>query len=151
MKIHVAQIYVEPGTSFPFSHLWQRWMSAELSARAVPSKKFVTKYGDDFELMIRISAKKKLTDNEVRGPSIFRKQKDVEYTLFLPYDVIIEAPNGCRVAMEFILRGIVDIFAAAHIDAKGLEAQQLYLIDHACSDPSMFEKPWPERRSSMAN
>ena len=87
----------------------------------------------------------------IRGPSIFRKKKDVEYTLFLPYDVIIEAPNECRVAMEFILRGIIGILAAVHIDAKGLEAQQSYLIDHACSDPTMLKKPWPERRSSTAN
>ena len=69
MKIGVSQVYIEVGVNFTFSHLWQIWISEQLSSLTLPSAKFLAKYGDDFELIIRISAKKKLINNEIRGVS----------------------------------------------------------------------------------
>lgn len=144
MKVWVSQIYIEVGVNFPFSHLWQIWLTEQLSAIAFPSAKFVAKYGEDFKLGVNLSARKELRDNEVRGPSVFKKYRNVEYTLFLPYDVIIRSTDGCRVAMEFILKGIQDIFAKANIDADGFEAKKASIIDHVCSDATMLKKPWPK-------
>src|SRR5438128_660345 len=105
MKVHFGQIYIEPGVEFPFSHLFQRYLAKEVTALVVPSGKFIEKYGSDFELMFRISAKNGIQDNEIRGPTVFRKAKDVEYTVFLPFDIISGTHDVPHSALRFLLKG----------------------------------------------
>ena len=97
MNISVGQIYIEPGVNFPFSHLMQVWLGQQLSALASPTADFVNAYGIDFSLVIRISARKSLKANEIKGPTVFKRTKDVEYTIFLPYETIARSTDGCRV------------------------------------------------------
>lgn len=143
MRISVRQIYIEPGVTFSFSHRMQIWLSRELSAIGKPSQAYVKEYDADFDLVINLSARTKALENEIRGPTVFKRTKDVEYTLFLPYDRIAREAGGCRVAMEFLLAGVQEILAKARIHARGFEARRSFLIEHICSDPAMLKKPWP--------
>jgi hypothetical protein len=145
MKVAVAQIYIEPGASFPFSYLMQRWLSQELSSLATPTNAFLKRNGEGFMLTVYISAKTKAESNEIRGPSVAKKSKIVEYTLFLPYDVIDRSEDRCRAAMTHIVTGIQSIFQLAEIEAEGLEARRAAILDHVCADPTMLEEPWPNR------
>ena len=104
MKIYFGQIYIQAGVSFPFSFDFQRRLSEEVTPLLQPSSKFCKKYGDDFSLMFRISAKSDLEDNEIRGPTVFRKTRDVEYSIFLPFDVIVRHTDAPRSALRFLLR-----------------------------------------------
>src|SRR5438132_14279232 len=98
MKVWFGQIYIGPGVSFPFSHHFQRRLSHEVTALVEPSEKFIKKFGREFELMFRISAKQKLKRNEIRGPTVFNKTRDVEYTIFLPFAVIIRHVDAPKLA-----------------------------------------------------
>lgn len=145
MEVSFGQIYVEPGVSFPFSHQFQRWISEEMTALVEPSAKFLKKYGSDFELIFNVSAKKDLQDNEIRGPSVFRKTKDVEYTLFLPFDIIMRYADAPRHALRFLFRGVCDVFDKLEIDKASLLDKQDFLIQGICSDPTMLAEPaWDE-------
>ena len=84
MKVFVAQLYIEPGVYFPYSHRMQSWLSNELTALAKPGPAFLKSYGKLFELMIRLSAKTDIRETEIVGPTVFKKDKDVEYSLFPP-------------------------------------------------------------------
>ena len=141
MKVWFGQIYIEPGVSFPFSHHFQRRLSQEVTALVKPSANFLKNYGEDFELMFRISAKKALHDNEIRGPTVFRKTKDVEYTLFLPFTVIMRHADAPKVALTFLLKGVCDVFDLLEIDKTKLIEKQASLIDGICSDPTMLAEP----------
>ena len=145
MIVYVSQIYGKPGVSFPFSHLMQRWITDELSALAKHSTKFARKHGTDFNLGVNLSADTNITDNKIKGPAIHKKTKDVEYTLFLPYDVIIQTKNGCRGALVYLLDGIRRIFMLAGIDPGMLDERRDSIITHICSDPTMLDEPWPTR------
>jgi hypothetical protein len=145
MKVAVTQIYIEPGVSFPFSYLMQRWLSQELTSLATPTNAFLERNGVDFRLIVYISAKTKAESNEIRGPSVAKKSKAVEYTLFLPYDVIDRSEDRCRAAMTHIVTGIQAIFRLAGIDAEGLDGRRAAILDHVCSEPTMLEEPWPSR------
>jgi hypothetical protein len=83
---------------------------------------------------------------------VFKKTKDVEYTLFLPYDAIVTAEDGCRTATTFLMNGIQEAFAGAHIEAAEFEARKASLVEHVCSDAAMLKQPWlvalPRRESS---
>ncbi len=142
MKVFLGQIYGEPGVSFPFSHHMQAWLGAQLSELATPNTEFLNMYGADFALMVRISARTNCTENQIKGPTVFKKTKDVEYTLFLPYDAIVAADEGCRAAVRFLLNGIQQVFTRAHIDAADFESRMAFIEEHVCSEAAMLKKPW---------
>lgn len=147
MKIAVRQIYVEVGVSFPFSHRMQVWLSGQLSDVVALTPEFTKAYGDDFYVVVNISARRGLNETEIKGPTVFRKTKDVEYTLFLPYDVIARCSDGCRVAANLILSGVQAILIALKLNPAGLEARRDAIRDHLCTDPAMLKSPWPLRSS----
>ena len=143
MKIYVSQIYIQVGVSFPFSHHMQLWLGEQLSTMITITPEFRQTYGVDFDLIVQISARKGLVQNEIKGPTVFKKTKDVEYTIFLPYDVIARAENGCGTASTFILDGIQAVLTAAHLDAGDLAVRRDSFIKHICTEPAMLKGPWP--------
>jgi hypothetical protein len=150
MMVSIGQAYIKPGVNFPFSHLMQNWVSEELSSVAEDCVEFQKKYGSEFELIVRISADTQIADNVLKGPTVFRKSKDVEYSVFLPFDTIVKAPEGCRVAMGFLMAGICSVFQKVGIDPTKLDERKAIIIDRVCSDPTMLKQPWPYGRESFA-
>lgn len=144
MRISISQIYVKPNINFPFSSRMQRWLSDEITSVVSTTNEFTNKFGEEFNLKIRISADDEIVDNKIMGPTIFKKDKDVEYTLFLPYRIISESSEGCRVALEFILSGIHVIFQKVGIDTEKLVVKFPNIVEVVCSDSTMLKKPWPE-------
>jgi hypothetical protein len=138
MKVHFGQVYIHPGVAFPFSHYFQLYLSREITNLVSASAKFVKKYGSGFELMFNISAKRHLQDNEIKGPTVFKKTKDVEYSIFLPFDVILSSSDVLRSALEFLLRGVCSVLVSQGIDTARIIEKQESLIDHVRSDPTMF-------------
>lgn len=148
VKVQFGQIYVEAGVDFPFSHHFQRRIADDVSALVEPSSEFTQKYGSDFELMFRVSAKKGITDHEVRGPTVFKRTKDVEYTIFLPFDIITRQADAPRQALKYLLKGVYDVFDSLGIDTSKLLADQDHLIEGICSDPAMLSEPsWDEAQN----
>jgi len=84
MRIHVGQIYVEPGVAFPFTHVFQKHIGDLLTNAAVQKDAFSDRFGSDYDLIFNLSAKKCLVSPEVKGPAVFKRHKTVEYTIFLP-------------------------------------------------------------------
>src|SRR3974377_1652345 len=141
MQISFTQVYIEGGVSFPFSHLFQHRLSEALSALAEPSALFLKHYGADLEFIFYISAKDGIQDNEIRGPTVFRKAKDVEYTVFLPFDVVMRHDDAPRYAVILLLKGICEVFDRLKIDKAPLLDKQESIIESICSDPTMLGAP----------
>jgi hypothetical protein len=121
----------------------QRWLSHELTAVAESVDEFLVKFGEGFSAVVNISAKTGIVEPEIRGPTVFKRDKDVEYTLFLPYDVIMRQHDSRRMAARYILSGIRAIFERAGIGLEQLDATMNALTEHLSSDPSMLSSPWP--------
>jgi hypothetical protein len=85
MRIFVGQIYIEPGVTFPFSFGFNKWLGDALSQRIEVSEQFRNKFGAEFGLGIRVSAKQEIDQPEIRGPTVFKRDKDVEFSIFLPH------------------------------------------------------------------
>lgn len=144
IKVYFSQCYIEPA-AFPFSHLFQKRLSREVTALVEPSAEFQKRYGDDFDLVFNVSAKQKIRDNEVRGPAVFRKDRNVEFTVFLPFDVIMRKADAPRVALAFLLNGVAYGFDKLEIDNSKLLKKQESIIKGICADPTMLKEPsWNE-------
>lgn len=139
MKVFFRQIYIEEGVQFSFSIDFQGHISKVITALLKPSEKFIKKYGEDFDLVFNVSAKRGLLENEIRGPAVFKKTKDVEYTIFLPFDVITRKSEVAQSALEYLLAGAICVFEKLEFDTANVLERQGALIEEICSDPAMFK------------
>jgi hypothetical protein len=140
MKVYFGQVYIKPGVRFAFSHHFQRRLSEVITALVVPSAKITEEFGGNFNLIFNISAKNTIQDNEIRGPTVFKKTRDVEYTLFLPFDVISCSSDVSRSALTFLLKGTCSVFKSLAIDTAAIVEAEESMIENICSDPMMFEQ-----------
>lgn len=121
MKIYVSQIYPEAGISFPFKHQFQKYLSEAVNAAVCVSPSFAENYGRDYDLIFRISAKEGLAAPEIKGPTVFKRDKDVEYTIFLPFDrgAALDEPTLTR-AIELLISSMTTV-----LDKLGMNASKL--------------------------
>jgi hypothetical protein len=139
VKVHVGQVYIRAGVSFPLSHHFQARLSRELSDLVEPSAEAIERYGPDFELVFDMSAKKGIADNDIRGPSIFKDSpKKVHFTIFLPFDVIARDSEICRCALTYLLMGICEVLGRLGIDVRPVLQRQELEISEICADKTMF-------------
>jgi len=139
MKVFFSQVYVQVGISFPFSHVFQKFLSAEMTEILQPSPMFIGCYGEDYELMFRISAKQELESMEIKGPSIYRKTKDIEYTLFLPYTSIMKEPEPNKIALEYLYEGVYCVLSKYEINVSNLKTEQDRTIHKILTTPGMLK------------
>lgn len=141
MKIFLGQVYVQAGVNYPFSHQFQKWMSEVLSGCTEASKKYIEVYGADFNLIFRLSAKANIPNAEVKGPTVFKKTKDVEYTIFLPHEGsgFPSPPDYSRV-LSILFDSIIAILEELEVDVTKLVNDAPDLIKQIVSNPTMFKK-----------
>src|SRR4051794_37692580 len=139
MKINVSQIYTEVGCSYPFSSRLQAFLSEALSERTEASKVFILSYAPDFALTFNVSAKSGIASPEIKGPAVFRRTKDVEFTIFLPHDGDLPSDQaGYRGPLQMLVSSIVVILRRLEIDASRVLEDGPGLIDRMASDPAMI-------------
>jgi hypothetical protein len=138
MKVFFRQTYIEPGATFPFSVHFQRRVTEVVTSLVVPSARFVSKYGDDYDVVFNVSAKRAIQGNEILGPTVFRRTKDVEYTIFLPFDGITASSDVHRSALQFTLDGACWVLQSMEIDTSRIVDARDSIIEEICSNPKMF-------------
>jgi hypothetical protein len=121
MRVYVTQIYIEVGIEYPFSHRFQKRLGEELSKRVCASPQFLCKYGDDYDLTLNVSAKAALSEPLVKGPTVFRGDKDVEYTIFLPF---VRCRADDQRSYIPVFRHILDC-AAAILDSLEIDVSKI--------------------------
>ncbi len=136
--MYFGQIYIEPGITFPFSAEFQRTLGKAITALVSPSAKFEDRFGTDWSVMIRISAKTGIAANDIRGPTTFKKSKDVEFSVFLPFDLISKTADPLKAALVYLLEGASWSLASLDIDVSKLDAASQELIEAVREDAEMF-------------
>jgi hypothetical protein len=140
MSIYVSQIYPEAGVSYPFNHRFQKYLSDLVSAKVETSKKFADLYGPEYDLIFRMSAKEGLAKPEIKGPTVFKRDKDVEYTVFLPFDrsVEMDAETLSR-ALDFLLTSMIEILKELEMTTTGLSTELSAIVDRILGDAKMID------------
>jgi len=139
MNIYVAQIYIEAGVNYPFTHWFQQFISRELTKRVQLSERLIEEYGEDFDLIFRMSAKAGILDTEIKGPTVFKRDKDVEYTIFLPFNDQAHNSDLLHSIVVKLLAGIVLVLDELEFDTTRLSDDINSLAVRVVSDPVMTE------------
>ena len=135
MAIYFRQIYVEVGVTYPFSHHFQKYLSSEATKLALITKSFETSYGSDWDVILNFSAKKNIEVIELNGPSIYKKDKDVEFTIFLPYKRFSSIE---KVIHQYIESTCV-VLTTLGFNSNDLAEHNNMLVDEIMKNPKMFE------------
>ena len=139
MRINFGQIYATPGVTFPWTIYFQKQLGEKVTALVSPGSKFTTRYGEHWSLMIRISAKRGIASSEILGPSVFRKDCSVEYSIFLPYDHMPKGSDFAEPALHSLLAGVCEVLTKAGIEHDDLDAEQHRLVVEFSKDPRAVE------------
>lgn len=143
MKISFTQAYITPGINFPFSHHFQKRISNQVSSSISDAQMFYEKYGQDFSMSIYISAENSTVGPRVVGPGVYRKGKEVEYTIFLPFDAIYRSNDSIGFAIEYLFDGIEIIMKKARMETRDLDLKRAELIHAIRTEENLLAEPWP--------
>ena len=140
MIIYVSQIYPEAGVSYPFSHRFQKCLSELVNAEVGVSPKFADQYGPDYDLIFRMSAKEGLAMPEIKGPTVFKRDKDVEYTVFLPFDRTVELESSTLSrAVEMLLASMITVLDSLGISTTSLAQNSSAIVSQILGDDRMID------------
>ncbi len=79
--------------------------------------------------------------NEIKGPSVYRKDKDIEFTIFLPYTPIMQKEDPNKNALIHLLQGVCEALEKYEIDTSNIKNKQKEIISEIMASPEMFEEP----------
>jgi hypothetical protein len=146
LRIHIVQIYVNAGIRYSFTHVFQRRMQEILSNLVRPSGEFSRRYGSDFAVVFNLSAQTGISVPRIVGPAVYRKTKDVEYTIFLPHDGsdANQLDDYTKQIRDF-LAGVIDVLERLKLDAAPVKEKTDDIVREISSDPAMIDK---HRRSA---
>ena len=139
MHIYFSQIYIQEGISFPFSHIFQKYLSEKITSLVECSDKFTKLYGSDWDVIFRISAKKEIDETEIKGPTLFKKDKDIEYTIFLPYRKITKEKDIYKAALNDVITSVSGILESLGFSTSEIIASKSRLISEIHSNKEMFK------------
>ena len=140
MRVYFSQIYIQEGVNYPFSHVFQQYLSKNITELTESSEQFDKEYGNDWDIMFRISAKKELDKVEIKGPTVFKKTKDVEYTIFLPFVNIDLKSNKYSLAIENIIDSVCSILVDLNFSTTKIRNTKAQLINEICQTNEMFKQ-----------
>jgi hypothetical protein len=111
-SINVSSIYPEAGVTFPISYRFMQLLKEELAQLAQQHfSVFQTAYGQDYTLGIILSASSADVKLEIRGPSISKRYKVVDYVLRIPFGIVEEAETLYSRYVFFVCQGIATVLA----------------------------------------
>ena len=140
IKIFIGQIHIKAGISFPFSLRFQKWLGDALSELVEVSSEFSSKHGSDFGLGFRISAKDDIEEPEIKGPTIFKRDKTIEYSVFLPHKA--NDYHDIAVAshlVDQILDSVVVILPEVGLDASNVLKEAKRIRTEFLSRPGFID------------
>ena len=118
-----------------------------LSRLVKASDAFVRKYGRDWEIVFVFSAKKAISEVEIRGPSRLRRSNTVEFTVLLPVDTIMRSPGVVSAAMTCFLQAVCVCLTKVNLDTEVLTEKISEIAERVASDPKMLGFPGGNRRN----
>jgi hypothetical protein len=139
MNVVISQVYIDPDAIYPFNFRFQRFLSESISMLSKSTKRFEDVYGSEWRVIIRLSAKSGLPSAELQGPTLFKRKKDVEYTLFLPFPLLLSDGNtDIRRVVELIVDGVTEVLGRLGLDSTGVCEKKHLIVNRVVSDKTFL-------------
>jgi hypothetical protein len=79
---------------------------------------------------------------EIKGPTVFKRDRNVEFTIFLPHKAGESSGQASYVTpLKLLFDSVAHILQSLGIDASRVVEGAPALIEHVISTPAMFTRP----------
>ena len=119
MKITVSTVYPEAGVNFQISYKFFKLLRDELEASGILSARFNAAFGEDYSLGIIFSTRAKIMDLEIKGPTVSKRYKVVDYVIYIPFGIVMNKETFFNQYVEFVCTGVSTVLVE-HTDATDL-------------------------------
>jgi len=144
MDIFFGQIYLEPDAVFPFSFKFNGWLTEQVARHVVDSDGFRGAYPGIMRLGFRISARKGLESVDLRGPTIFKRAKDIEFTIFVPHNKNrFQTAEDLQPIVDALLAGVIDALNKLFIDSSELKNHASEIVKDFKNIPGLLKEETP--------
>jgi hypothetical protein len=139
MKCYFSQVYIDPNARFYFSHKFQKTLGEIVNREILDWNGFALIFDSEFNLIINISAKSGIAYPEIVGPGVFRKNRTVEFTVFIPYAADCRNDRDCLFnVLEDLFRGLDIILRDMSIKFNDLNSARQVMFEMVLGDPDMM-------------
>lgn len=141
MKMFITQFYIDPTAVYPLTSIFQQYVTERLNQLVSIPPAFISRFGEDWSFVFRMSAKAELIAPDIRGPAVYKRYKNVEYTIFLPFDQSVSLSrdvlsNALRVLLSCIAKALDD----CGMDTGKLRAESEAIVSHIMNSPKMIKE-----------
>lgn len=121
MILLISEWYNEKGVEFDVSHKVLKYIRKVLDENVV--KDLDTDFVDykDFYLNLVIATSKKTKELEVRGPEIKKRQKMIDYGLWLPFKKITRTNKYLEDFISYLFEAFKIVFTNYNVDIQKIE------------------------------
>jgi hypothetical protein len=142
MRIALASVYEEVGTSFHLSHLVVKFLREKLQElfNSLEISEFSEKFGgNDFSLGFIISATRSSESLIVNGPVIMKKPKAVDFVLLIPFRQISDSQEKIDYVLTHITDGVEQVLRRYNAPDPGVAETVKNVATTIREDPQKFE------------
>lgn len=135
MKLIINSLYIEPGITFSISHKVINLLRDKLT------KSIMTPYGltdenPDTFLGLIISTNRETRDTLVKGPDHDKRNKVVNYGLWLPYRKIINSKDILDAYLTCLFNAIVILFKTFNVNEKDVRKIESEIKQEVLGNPN---------------
>jgi hypothetical protein len=120
--INISQIYSEPGINFEnvLNVKKVREWRVNLDQNLLPEGIMTRKYSG-YILDLILTTSKDLTELKIKGPIKGRKNKYIEYVIWIPYLAVMNSHNPLSKLTDYVKLGIVEILTNLEYSDESIE------------------------------
>lgn len=110
LRFSMIGLYTEAGVNFDEITNWQKWLEWEnfVKESIMISGLMATKYLE-YNLEIVESASTIISELEIVGPMVTKKDKYVSFTLVFPYARVVNDPHPLTKLTEYFKQGVAEV------------------------------------------
>ena len=119
MVLTIGSWFSEPGVEFEISHKVHKFIRENLIEDIMKPFGLETKDPDIFIGLV-ITTTKNLTELEVRGPEFDRRNKFINYGLWLPYQKIVCSENYLKEYLRYFFDALAILFKKYNVPEESI-------------------------------
>jgi hypothetical protein len=133
--VTVSGLFSDPDATFEVPHQVSKVIASILSSELADTHAFDENFGKDYYLCLMRSSRVGLADLEIKGPTISKRYKTVEFSLKMPHRKIVEDPRRYGIYLDYMERGTSSVFAEIGLVTKRPMADIFREIRARCFAP----------------
>lgn len=138
--INSNSVYLDD--NFDISNKVLSLIIVKLNTLIIPSELFNKKY-EGYQLVLINSSRRQFEILTIKGPSVSKKYKCVEYVIYIPYLEVLNSENYLESFLNFYEQGVIEVLSKYQIDLSKVPDAFKEIKKEVLGNPDYrYKKSW---------